>query len=107
MYDNVFITRALEIFDEDKLDREWVVRNVLGGMAAGFGLRGVLCDWLYYSLELLVMIDSTVILDCHPIFTTVIILAGWSVKSSVARLLNEWLGGDQRNWEVWLAYSIP
>lgn len=31
---------ALEIWDEDKLDREWVVRNVLGGMAAGFGLRG-------------------------------------------------------------------
>jgi hypothetical protein len=31
---------ALEILDEDKLDREWAVRNVLGGMAAGFGLRG-------------------------------------------------------------------
>jgi len=26
--------------DDDKLDREWVVRNVLGGMSAGFGLRG-------------------------------------------------------------------
>ena len=32
--------KALEILDDDKLDREWVVRNVLGGMAAGFGLRG-------------------------------------------------------------------
>lgn len=30
----------LNILDEDSLDREWVVRNVLGGMAAGFGLRG-------------------------------------------------------------------
>lgn len=34
------VVRALELLDEDKLDREWVVRNVLGGMAAGFGLRG-------------------------------------------------------------------
>lgn len=31
----------LEFLDDDKLDREWIVRNVLGGMAAGFGLRGV------------------------------------------------------------------
>lgn len=41
VYENVFITRALEILDEDQLDRQWVVRNVLGGMAAGFGLRGM------------------------------------------------------------------
>lgn len=39
-YENPWILRALEIWDEDKLDREWVVRNVLGGLAAGFGLRG-------------------------------------------------------------------
>lgn len=31
---------ALEAFDETTLDREWVVRNLIGGMAAGFGLRG-------------------------------------------------------------------
>ena len=107
VYDNAFITRALEILDEDRLDRQWVVRNVLGGMAAGFGLRGVLYELLYYSPKLLLLIDLTVILDCHPIFTTVIILAGWAVKSLVARLLNEWLGGDQKTWEAWLAYSIP
>jgi len=29
------------VFDDDKLDREWVIRNVLGGMSAGFGLRGL------------------------------------------------------------------
>ena len=34
------INSALEILDDDKLDKEWVIRNVLGGMAAGFGLRG-------------------------------------------------------------------
>ncbi|KAJ2994990.1 hypothetical protein NUW54_g7465 [Trametes sanguinea] len=55
------IVRALELLDEDKLDREWVVRNVLGGMSAGFGLR--------------------VVLDCHPLFTTMIIIAGWTRKN--------------------------
>jgi hypothetical protein len=35
------INSALEILDDDKLDKEWVIRNVLGGMAAGFGLRGI------------------------------------------------------------------
>jgi hypothetical protein len=34
------LTHMLEILDDDKLDREWIVRNVLGGMSAGFGLRG-------------------------------------------------------------------
>ncbi|KAH7928120.1 Arv1-domain-containing protein [Leucogyrophana mollusca] len=86
-YDNPFIASALEIWDEDKLDREWVVRNVLGGMAAGFGLR--------------------VVLDCHPIYTTIVILVGWVVKTAVAGLLKDWVGGDEHSGEVWLAYSIP
>lgn len=34
------IQTGLELLDDEKLDREWIVRNVLGGMAAGFGLRG-------------------------------------------------------------------
>jgi hypothetical protein len=45
------ISRALEhadarplaaVLDDGVLDRAWVVRNILGGMAAGFGLRGAL-----------------------------------------------------------------
>lgn len=32
--------RALTLLDDDTLDRAWIVRNVLGGMATGFGLRG-------------------------------------------------------------------
>ena len=45
------INSALEILDDDKLDKEWVIRNVLGGMAAGFGLRGIyiqipFCVWI-------------------------------------------------------------
>lgn len=39
--DSTWYRDLLEFFDEDKLDREWVVRNVLGGMAGGFGLRGM------------------------------------------------------------------
>jgi len=86
-YSSTFVTRALEIWDEDKLDREWVIRNVLGGMATGFGLR--------------------VVLDCHPVFTTVVILVGWCAKTGVARLLKDWVGGDENTGDIWMAYSIP
>ncbi|KAH0833358.1 hypothetical protein J3R83DRAFT_12459 [Lanmaoa asiatica] len=86
-YENPWILSALELWDEDKLDREWVVRNVLGGIAAGFGLR--------------------VVLDCHPVSTTMVILVGWAVKTAVAELLKDWVGDDPQIGEVWLAYSIP
>ncbi|KAJ7672270.1 Arv1-like family-domain-containing protein [Mycena polygramma] len=78
---------AFHLFDDDKVDREWVVRNVLGGMSAGFGLR--------------------VILDSHPLFTTVIIIAGWVAKTAVSHLVSRWVGGDEQMGEAWLAYSIP
>ncbi|KAJ7650865.1 Arv1-like family-domain-containing protein, partial [Roridomyces roridus] len=68
-------------------DREWVVRNVLGGMSAGFGLR--------------------VILDSHPFFTMIIIIFGWVVKTAVSMLVSQWVGGDEQMGEAWLAYSIP
>ncbi|KAI8980137.1 Arv1-domain-containing protein [Trametes punicea] len=91
-FQHPLVVRALELLDEDNLDREWVVRNVLGGMAAGFGLR--------------------VVLDCHPLFTTMIIIAGWLVKTAVAKLVSGWVGSglgvdDKAAGEVWLAYSIP
>ncbi|KAI0833409.1 Arv1-domain-containing protein [Trametes gibbosa] len=92
-YTNPLVVSALALLDEDRLDREWVVRNVLGGMAAGFGLR--------------------VVLDCHPVFTTIIIIAGWLVKTAVASLVSSWVGtglgrGDGKAaGEMWLAYSIP
>ncbi|KAI5122524.1 hypothetical protein M0805_005251 [Coniferiporia weirii] len=79
--------KALEILDDDKLDREWVVRNVLGGMAAGFGLR--------------------VVLDIHPWFTTMVILIGWAVKTFVAGLVSAWVNKGGSAGDVFLAYSIP
>ncbi|KAA1467170.1 Arv1-domain-containing protein [Dentipellis sp. KUC8613] len=86
--ENPILQTIWEAFDDDKLDREWVVRNVLGGMSAGFGLR--------------------VVLDCHPVFTTVVILAGWGIKTAVAGVVSGWVGADEESvGEVWLAYSIP
>ena len=34
------------LLDDDVLDRTWLVRNLLGGISAGFGLRGVLSYFL-------------------------------------------------------------
>ncbi|GJE85558.1 Arv1 domain-containing protein [Phanerochaete sordida] len=96
--ESALVRAALEMLDDDKLDRAWIVRNVLGGLATGFGLR--------------------VVLDCHPVFTTMIILAGWAVKTALAHLVSGWVGaginvhagseGAERiAEEMWLAYSIP
>jgi len=92
LFTNPLVLGAIEILDEDKLDREWVVRNILGGMAAGFGLR--------------------VVLDCPPVYTTMVILTGWGVKTVVANLISDWVGDAvgsdiQTTGEMWLAYSIP
>jgi lipid intermediate transporter len=95
--------------DDDKLDREWIVRNVLGGMSAGFGLRGAFASTFPYMATWLFKISSlvVVILDWHPAFTTIIILAGWVAKTLVASLVSGWVGGDEQAGEAWLAYSIP
>ena len=99
------LTYILEILDDDKLDREWIVRNVLGGVSAGFGLRGkfnCLNIVIHNSRSLLV------ILGIHPLFTTIMILAGWIAKTAMAMLVSRWVGGnDSRTGEAWLAYSIP
>lgn len=91
-FSNPVVVRALTVLDDDKLDREWIIRNVLGGMATGFGLR--------------------VVLDCHPVFTTTIVLAGWAVKTALAKFVSGWvsagIGGDGITAsEMWLEYSIP
>ncbi|KAL1730000.1 Arv1-domain-containing protein [Schizophyllum commune] len=76
--------QIFHLLDDDRIDREWVVRNVLGGMSAGFGLR--------------------VILDANPFVTTVVILIGWAVKTAMAQYVSAWMGEAS---EAWLAYSIP
>ncbi|KAH9015186.1 Arv1-domain-containing protein [Lactarius hengduanensis] len=75
------------LLDDDVLDRTWLVRNLLGGMSAGFGLR--------------------VVLDCHPFFTTLVIFSGWAFKTSVVSLVRDFIGPGRGVEETWLAYSIP
>lgn len=84
---SLIISVLSKVLDDDKLDREWVIRNILGGMSAGFGLR--------------------VILDIHPFFSTLIILSGWASKKAMALFVGEWVGGDTQLSQVWLAHSIP
>lgn len=101
-----FVISALKILD-DEADREWIVRNILGGMSAGFGLRGQYSPTLLSIRYFALISAELVILDIHPIFTTFIILAGWVAKTAVAALLSGWVGGNESNQEAWLAYSIP
>ncbi|KAI0279703.1 Arv1-like family-domain-containing protein [Russula aff. rugulosa BPL654] len=77
------------LLDDDVLDRTWLVRNLLGGMSAGFGLR--------------------VVLDCHPVFTSLIVLSGCVVKTVIVGLVRELVGPGPGKAveETWLAYSIP
>ena len=93
--------------DDDTLDRRWVVRNVLGGMAAGFGLRGKSDHAAVGLPSLTTYALFPVVLDCHPIFTTLIILAGWAVKTGVASFVSGFVGKDRIVGEAWLEYSIP
>lgn len=76
------VQHMLALLDEDHFDRAWVVRNVLGGMSAGFGLR--------------------VLLDCHPVLTTLVVLFGWFAKFMIAQSIAVWLGLGEA-----LEYSIP
>ena len=104
------LTHVLEILDDDKLDREWIVRNVMGGMSAGFGLRGRFNYFIIHSSQgmPLFLYLFVVILDIHPFFTTIMILIGWVAKTAVATIVSGWVGGnDSMTGEAWLAYSIP
>jgi len=75
------------LLDDNVSDRTWLVRNLLGGMSTGFGLR--------------------VVLDCHPFFTTLVIFSGWVIKTSVVSLVREFIGPGNGVEETWLVYSIP
>jgi lipid intermediate transporter len=71
-----YTRRALEMLDDDKLDREWIVRNVLGGLSAGFGLRGEHAVLLMQGPRGTYR-TFAVVLDMPPAFTTLIILIGY------------------------------
>ena len=48
-----------------------------------------------------------VVLDVKPVFTTLIVLIGWAMKTFVANALHPWVNKGGLNGEVFLAYSIP
>jgi hypothetical protein len=50
-----------------------------------------------------------VVLDCHPVFTSLIILSGCVVKTVIVGLVRELVGTGPGKAveETWLAYSIP
>ena len=50
---------------------------------------------------------SKVVLDVKPVFTTLIVLIGWAMKTFVAHTLHPWVNKGESNGEVFLAYSIP
>jgi len=54
-------------------------------------------------------IFEIVVLDCHPVFTSLIILAGCVVQAVIGGVVRELVGpGPGRAVEeTWLAYSIP
>lgn len=80
-------------------------------MSAGFGLRGAsrprrrIMDSSLADSEIL----KIVVLDCHPVFTSFIILSGCVVKTVIVGLVRELVGPGPGKAveETWLAYSIP
>ncbi|KAI9440010.1 Arv1-domain-containing protein [Lactarius indigo] len=87
VYNMPLDSQLWHLLDDDVLDRTWLVRNLLGGMSTGFGLR--------------------VVLDCHPFFTTLVIFSGWAFKTGVVSLVRDFIGPGNGVEETWLAYSIP
>ncbi|KAJ7590154.1 hypothetical protein C8J56DRAFT_783451, partial [Mycena floridula] len=68
--------------DDETMDHEWIVRNISGGMSAGFGSRGE-SPPLAETIELTKEPKS----NSHSFFIAIIILAGWAAKTGVAGLV--------------------
>jgi len=48
-----------------------------------------------------------VVLDCHPFFTSLVILSGCLIKTGAVSIVREFVGPGNGVEETWLAYSIP
>jgi len=48
-----------------------------------------------------------VVLDCHPFFTSLVILSGCLIKTGIVGIVREFVGPGNGVEETWLAYSIP
>lgn len=97
------------IFNDLILDREWLVRNLLGGMAAGFGLRGKVSTvaWGPGIPKFAQQNSHLVVLDTHPFIITGVIIAGWVSTSAYVHLVDNILGLAPAQMASWTRYSIP
>ena len=94
------------LLDDDVFDRTWLVRNLLGGVSAGFGLRGASSrSWPRGTGS--DNVSREVVLDCHPFFTSLIILSGCLIKTGVVGIVRGVVGPGNGVEETWLTYSIP
>lgn len=90
---------VVHFLDDDVLDREWIVRNVLGGMAAGFGLRGTFQPFSKCG-QMKANNAFGVVLDCPPYLIMVVILSGWGAKTYVAAFVDKQFLGQGDSWSV-------
>lgn len=58
-------------------------------------------------MDVSLLTSASVVLDIHPIFTTLIVLFGWAVKTAVANSVHPWVNAGENIGEAFLAYSIP
>jgi len=90
------------VFDDDRLNREWLLRNLLGGMASGFAIRGK------YALPRLDGVTDIflVVLNGRPLVAAFIVLFAWMIKASVAFILSDRITNTAID-RHWLIFSMP
>ncbi|KAG8835979.1 hypothetical protein FRC17_010948 [Serendipita sp. 399] len=76
--DNGFLLRIYHLFDDEVLDREWLLRNLMGGMASGFAIR--------------------VVLNGRPVVSASIVLAAWVLKAMAAYALSEYIPDNRQRF---------
>jgi len=90
------------MFDDDWLNREWLLRNLLGGMASGFAIRG---RGIFYHSVLLTDI-LLVVLNGRPLVAAFIVLFAWVIKAGVAYNLSGLIKSSAMD-RHWLIFSMP
>jgi lipid intermediate transporter len=97
-----FFEVAYHVFDDDRLNREWLLRNLLGGMASGFAIRGK------HGLHRLDGVTDIflVVLNGRPLVAAFIVLFAWVMKAGAAFLLSDCITNTAIDRQ-WLIFSMP
>ncbi|KAG8760674.1 hypothetical protein FRC14_002355 [Serendipita sp. 396] len=83
---NGLLLKVYHLFDDETLDREWLLRNLMGGMASGFAIR--------------------VVLNGRPIIAASIVLAAWLLKAMAAYVFSEYIWNVPDNRQRFIS-SMP